>query len=75
MPKNKNKFSDSWLSNPECNGWLSKKHESTASCSYCCKDVDVSNMVEAALRSHEKSKIHSERSPQSSDLCSFSSFK
>ena len=74
MPKNKNRFSDSWLSNPEFNGWLSKKHELTASCSYCCKDVDVSSMGEAALRSHKKSKIHSERSPQSSNLSSFSSF-
>ena len=30
MPKNKTKFFDSRLSNPECNGWLSKKDESTA---------------------------------------------
>ena len=53
MPKNKTKFSDSWLSNPEYDGWLSKKDGSTARCFYCCKDVDVSNMVEAALRSHK----------------------
>ena len=54
MPKNKSKFSKSWLSNPEYDGWLSKKDESTARCSNCCKDVDVSNMGEAALRSHKK---------------------
>ena len=56
MPKNKTKFSDSWLSNPKYNGWLSKKDESTARCSYCCKVVYVSNMGEAALRSHKKVK-------------------
>ena len=56
MPKNKTKFSDSCFSNPEYNGWLSKKDGSTARCSYCCKDVDLSNMGKAALRSHKKSK-------------------
>ena len=75
MPKSKTKVFDSWLSNPEYNGWLSKKDESTARYSYCCKDVDVSNMGEAALRSHKKSKRHCERSPQCSNLSSFSSFK
>ena len=53
MPKNKTKFSDSWLSNPEYNGWLSKKDESTARCSHC-KNVDVSNIGEAALRIQKK---------------------
>ena len=71
MPKTKTKFSDSWISNPEYNDWLSKKDEPTARFSY----VDVSNMSRAALRKHKKSKIHSERSPQGSNLSSFPSFK
>ena len=73
MPKSKT-ISDSWLSNPEYNDSLSKKDEVTARCSYCCKDVDVSNMGEAALRIHKKSK-REKIAPQYSNLSSFSSFK
>ena len=30
-------------------GWVQKKNESTAYCTYCAKDINISNMGEAAL--------------------------
>ena len=44
MPKRKTKFSKLWLKNPEYGPWLSKKSQFAGSCSYCCKEIDVSNM-------------------------------
>ena len=43
------------------------KWHCVAICGYCCKDVSVPNMEEAALTSHMTGKKHIERSP--SDQC------
>ena len=62
MPRYKTKFAESWLSNSEYNGWLSKKSDSLAHCKYCVKDIDVSNMGEMAIKSHMKRKKHVQKS-------------
>ena len=46
---------------------LGKKNDTVAICSYCCKDVSVPSMEEAALISHMKGKKCVERSL--SDQC------
>ena len=59
-------FSDLWLTIPEYNGWLRKKNDTTAICKYCCKDINVSNMGEQALKSHMKGQKHKDRTPSNS---------
>ena len=63
MPKRKTKFSELWLKNPDYVGWLSRRSDGLAYCSYCCKEIDISNMGESSLKSHLKSKKHLEREP------------
>ena len=63
MPKRKAKFSKLWLKNPDYVGWLSRRSDGLAYCSYCCKEIDISNMGESSLKSHLKSKKHLEREP------------
>ena len=63
MPKRKTKFSEVWLKNPDYSGWLSRRSDSLAYCSFCCKEIDISNMGESSLKSHLKSKKHSEKEP------------
>ena len=63
MSKRKKKFSELWVKNPKNDPWLSKKSEFLGSCSYCCKEIDVFNMGKTALKSHMKSKKHTERKP------------
>ena len=57
MPR-KTYFSDLWLKLPQYKDWLRKKDDITGQCSYCAKDIDVSNMGESALKSHAGSKKH-----------------
>ena len=56
MPKRKMKFSKLWLKNPNYVGWLSRRSDGLAYCSYCCKEIHISNMGESSLKSHLKSK-------------------
>ena len=74
MPRYKTKFAESWLSNSEYNGWLSKKSDSLAQCKYCVKDIDVSNMGETAIKSHMKGKKHVQKSPPAQSSKSSDSF-
>ena len=74
MPRYKTKFAESWLSNSEYNGWLSKKSDSLAHCKYCVKDIDVSNMGETAIKSHMKGKKHVQKSPPAQSSKSSDSF-
>lgn len=63
MPKRKMKFAELWLRNPDYLAWLSKRSDGLAYCSYCCKEIDISNMGESSLKSHMKSKKCLEREP------------
>ena len=62
MPR-KSYFSYLWLKLPKYKDWLRKKDDITRQCSYCAKDIDVSNMEESALKSHAGTKKHQSRSP------------
>ena len=55
MPR-KTYFSDLWLKLPQYKAWRRKKDDITGQCSYCAKDIDVSNMGESALKSRAGSK-------------------
>ena len=70
MPRESH-FSDLWLTMPEYNGWLRKKNDTTAICKYCCKDINVSNMGEQALKSHMKGQKHKDRTPSNSIISHF----
>lgn len=60
MPSNCH-FQIKWLENPEYKKWLDRGTvESKAKCSMCRKEFDISNMGEAALKSHKKSAKHTE---------------
>ena len=63
MPKRKTKFSELWLKIPDYVGWLLKRSDGLAYCSYCCKEIDISNMGESSLKSDLKGKKHLEREP------------
>ena len=63
MPKIKMKFSELWLKNLDYVGWLSKRSHGLDYCSYCCKEIDISNMGESSLKSHLKCKKHLESEP------------
>ena len=67
MPKNIYLFQTRWLENERFKHWIRKKNDTVAICSYCCKDVSVPSMEEAALISHMKGKKCVERSL--SDQC------
>lgn len=76
MPKYTTKFSESWFTNPEYKSWLAKKNDLTATCKICVKDIDISNMGEAALKSHMKGKKHiAKLPPPQSIVNSFSAFR
>ena len=62
MPRDTS-FSNLWLQTKEYLGWVQKKNESTAYCTYCAKDINISNMGEAALVSHMEGKKHRLRAP------------
>ena len=62
MPRGSH-FCGAWLKESVYLDWLQKKDEGTARCSYCCKDIDVRNMGELALKSHMKSQKHKKLSP------------
>ena len=47
---------------PQYKDWLGKK-DITEQCSYCAKDIEVSNVGESALKSHAGSKKHQSKSP------------
>ena len=67
MPR-KSKFLDSWLKNPRYSSWIAPgKADTLVRCKWCCKDVDISNMDESALKSHMKGKKHIYHTP--SDNC------
>lgn len=51
----KSKFSENWLVNLTCNGWVSKKCEFAGMC-LCFKYMNISKMGEKALKTHKKSK-------------------
>ena len=62
MPR-KSKFLDSWLKNPLCSSWIVPGRADTlVRCKWCCKDVDISNMDESALKSHMKGRKHQSHS-------------
>ena len=50
----KSKFFDSWFENPLYSAWIvpGKVDTCMLQCKWCCKDVDVLNMTESALKSH-----------------------
>ena len=56
------KFKDVWLESGAYKEWLlcDSKDEHKARCRFCAKTFDISSMGEAALRSHMKSKKHTE---------------
>ncbi|XP_070554389.1 uncharacterized protein [Ptychodera flava] len=59
MPPGKCVFNDLWLKQPEYLGWLERAQDkSSAKCKLCEKTFDVSNMGEAALKSHAKGVKH-----------------
>ena len=59
---------DGWLRNPLYSAWiLLGKVDSLVRCKWCCKDVDISNMGESALKSHMKGKKNIDHTP--SDNC------
>ena len=47
---------ESWPVNPRYNGWVSTKSEFAGKCSCLSKDIDISGMGEAALKSLKKSR-------------------
>ena len=47
---------ESWPVNPRYNGWVSTKSEFAGKCSCLSKDIDISSMGEAALKSLKKSR-------------------
>ena len=53
-------FQGRWVSNPLYSQWIARVATSSgdASCRVCQKSFDVSNMGEAALRSHMRAKRH-----------------
>lgn len=52
-------FNINWLKKPLYEKWLMRDEDQhKARCSLCCKSFDISNMGEAALTSHGKSKKH-----------------
>ena len=65
MPRN-SRFLDSWLKNPLYSACIVPgKVDTLACCRWCCKDVDVSNMGESAVKSHMKRKKHQSHSLRS----------
>ena len=54
-------FSQAWLNNGQYQSWIARTSDgskSRARCRLCQKDFDVSNMGEAALKSHMSGKKH-----------------
>jgi hypothetical protein len=68
MPKNNCLFQQKWLEDDRFKHWIRKKDDTIVKCSYCCKDVSVANMGEAALTSHMKGKKHIEKSPSDESI-------
>ena len=63
-------FNTAWLANKEYKAWLMRDAgnlDTMAMCRYCLKSFDISNMGEAALRSHMKRKKHTDLVPALSD--------
>ena len=59
MPKGKCVFNQKWLENCEYSGWLKEDaNKHSAKCSLCSKTFDISNMGEAAVRSHKDGAKH-----------------
>ena len=69
MPRTSH-FSDLWLSMPHYNDWLGKKSETVATCKYCSKDINISNMGEQALKSHMNGQKHKDRTPSNKSISS-----
>ena len=60
----KAKFLGCWLKNPLYSAWIvPDKVDPLSRSKWCCKDVDVSNMGERALKSHMKGKKHIDNIP------------
>ena len=52
-------FTNKWVTNPTYSAWISKdKDPHKAKCVVCCKSFDISNMGEAAVKSHMSGKKH-----------------
>lgn len=50
-------FNPLWLSKDEYTQWLrSTENKNKAKCAWCFKEIDISNMGEAALKMHMKGK-------------------
>ena len=71
MPKNGCVYQEKWGHDDRFKLWVRKKDDATAKCNYCFKEINVSNMGEAALTSHMKSKKHLQRTPSQQNLKSF----
>ena len=57
-------FQNSWLEDPRFRGWIKKKDDTTAYCTYCFyKPIDLNAMGASALVSHARGKKHRERCP------------
>ena len=55
------KFQEAWLTNPQYSKWIGRGSSvNEAKCKACKKSFDVQNMGEAALKSHMKSKKHTD---------------
>ena len=54
-------FTNKWVSNPNYSSWISKDNDPhKAKCVVCYKSFDISNMGEAAVKSHMAGKKHQE---------------
>jgi hypothetical protein len=72
MPHGQCLFNRAWLDKDCYRGWLVQdklKPASNARCSLCLKTFDVSNMGEAALKSHMTSKKHKQLSQPRNPSC------
>lgn len=48
-------FNQLWTSKDEYGKWLrASENKHKAKCIWCCKEIDISNMGEAALKAHSK---------------------
>lgn len=71
MPKNECLFQEKWLYDDQFKLWVRKINETVAKCIYCFSEINVSNMGEAALTSHMRSKKHTQRKPLEQTIKSY----
>ena len=52
------RFNEHWLKDVKYEAWIAKVDTRTAKCTVCCKQINLSNMGEGALKSHAKCRRH-----------------